>query len=86
VTWIDILIYVFAASFILMSVAMLFAYRRTGYYGLFMMAITYGAAAGLAIAVSHWWPLVLGYALVWLLKFLGLDPDKHVAPPPPEKK
>jgi hypothetical protein len=72
---VTIIIYVFSASFVLMSVAMLFAYRRTGYYGLFMMGLTYGASAGLALALMHWWPLILGYALVWVLKWLGLDPD-----------
>ena len=73
-----IIIYVFSASFVLMSVAMLFAYRRTGYYGLFMMGLTYGASAGLAIVLVHWWPLILGYALVWVLKLLGLDPDSEL--------
>ena len=73
-----IIIYVFSASFVLMSVAMLLAYRRTGHYGLFMMGLTYGASAGLALVLMHWWPLVLGYALVWVLKLTGLDPDSEL--------
>ena len=69
-----IIIYVFAGSFGLMSLALFFAYRRTAHYGMFLMGITYGAAAGLAIVLTHWWPLVVGFILVWILKLLGLDP------------
>ena len=71
---VTIIIYVFSASFILMTVALLFAYRRTGHYGLFLMGLTYGASAGLAIVLTHWWPLIVGFILVWILKMLGLDP------------
>ena len=77
-TWVHLLTYVFAGAFIMMSVAMLLAYRRTGHYGLFMMGMTYGASGGLAIVLLHWWPLALGYVLVWVLKFLGMDPDREI--------
>ena len=77
-TWMHLLVYVLSASFVLMAVAMLLAYRRTGHHGLFMMGMTYGASGGLAIALMHWWPLVLGYVLVWVLKALGLDPDRDI--------
>ena len=77
-TWVHLLVYVLSASFVMMAVAMLLAYRRTGHYGLFMMGMTYGASGGLAVLLMHWWPLVLGYTLVWMLKLLGLDPDKEI--------
>jgi hypothetical protein len=77
---VTILIYVFSASFILMTLALFFAYRRTGHYGMFLMGLTYGASAGLAIVLTHWWPLVLGFVLVWILKLLGLDPGTNIHP------
>jgi hypothetical protein len=71
----EIIIYIFAASFIFMALALIFTYRRTKHYGVFLLGLTYGAAAALAIVVMHWWPLVAGFVLVWLLRLLGLDPD-----------
>ena len=83
---IAIIVYIFAASFILMTVALFFAYRRTGHYGLFLLGLTYGASAGLAIVLTHWWPLVVGFVLVWILKLLGLDPGWEMQPPPQPPK
>ena len=77
---VTIVIYVFASSFFLMTVALLFAYRRTGHYGMLLMGITYGASAGLAVTLTHWWPLVTGFGLVWMLKLLGLDPGTNIYP------
>jgi hypothetical protein len=70
----NIVIYVFSASFILMSLALLFTYQRTKHYGLFLMGLVYGASAGIAIVMVDWIPLVVGFALVWVLKLMGLDP------------
>jgi len=75
---VTIIIYVFSASFILMMLALFFAYRRTGHYGMFLMGLTYGASAGLAIVLTHWWPLLAGFVLVWILKLLGLDPGADI--------
>jgi 4-hydroxybenzoate polyprenyltransferase len=71
----EIIIYIFAASFIFMALALMITYRRTKHYGVFLLGLTYGAAAGLAIVLTHWWPLAAGFVLVWLLRLLGLDPD-----------
>jgi len=71
----DIFIYIFSASFVFMAVALMMVYRRTRHYGAFLLALTYAAAAALAVVLMHWWPLVAGFVLVWVLRFLGLDPD-----------
>jgi hypothetical protein len=71
----EILIYLFAASFIFMAAALMLTYRRTRYYGVFLLALTYAAAAVLAVVLTHWWPLAAGFVLVWVLRLLGLDPD-----------
>ena len=73
-----IVIYLFASLFVVLSVMMLWAYRRLRHFGLFVMALTYGIAAILAFTMLEWWPLVAGYGLVWLLKFIGLDPDTDI--------
>ena len=45
------------------------------------MGLTYGASAGVAIVLTHWWPLVAGFVLVWLLRLAGLDPDTQRGSP-----
>lgn len=77
----NLIIYVFSASFILMALALLFTYQRTRHYGVFLLGLTYGAAAAIALVLMHWWPLVAGFALVWVLKFMGLDPGMKTLPP-----
>ncbi len=71
----QIVIYLFSALFILMALAVLFAYTRIGHYGLLLIGLTYGASAGLALVLMHWWPLTAGFALVWGMKMLGLEPE-----------
>ena len=73
----------FGGLFIVLSSAMLYAFYRDRNFGLFIMGVTYGASGVLAIALPHWWPLVAGFVLVWLLKLLGLEPS---AEPPTESK
>ena len=70
-----IVIYFFAASFVFMAAALMLTYRRTRHYGVFLLGLTYAASAVLAVVLTHWWPLAAGFVLVWVLRFLGLDPD-----------
>ncbi|MBM3358767.1 MAG: hypothetical protein FJY54_13720 [Betaproteobacteria bacterium] len=69
-----IIIYVVAGLFFLISMALFFAHGRTRHPGLLLMGITYGGSAVLAILLMHWWPLVVGFVLVWVLRMLGLEP------------
>ncbi len=77
----EIIIYFFAASFVFMALALMITYKRTRHYGVFLMGLTYGAAAAIAIVLTHWWPLVAGFVLVWLLRLAGLDPDTQRGSP-----
>jgi hypothetical protein len=81
----EIIVYLFAASFIFMALALMLTYRRTRHYGVFLMGVTYGASAVIAIMLMHWWPLVAGFVLVWVLRLLGLDPDTRREEPPQEQ-
>lgn len=76
--WLNLAIYLFASLFVVVSIMMLWAYRRLRHFGLFIMALAYGISAVLAFTLLHWWPLVAGYGMVWLLKFIGLDPDTDI--------
>ncbi len=77
----NIIIYVFSASFILMAAALAFAYHRTRHPGMVIMATTYAVSGGLALLIPHWWPLLAGFALAWALKLMGLDPGTKIQPP-----
>ena len=78
----EIIIYFFAASFIFMALALMITYKRTRHYGVFLLGLTYGAAAVVAIVLTHWWPLVAGFVLVWMMRLAGLDPDTQRGNPP----
>jgi len=41
---------------------------------MFIMAMTYAASGLLAFGLPHWWPLVTGFVLAWMLRMLGLEP------------
>ena len=73
-------IYFFASAFVVLSGGMLFAYYRTRHFGIFIMAVTYAASGLLAFSLMHWWPLVTGFVLAWLLRMLGLEPKVELAP------
>lgn len=71
-------IYIVGGVFIALACAMLYVFYRSHHFGMFLMGVTYSASGILAIALPHWWPLLAGFVMVWLLRFMGLEPD--VAP------
>ena len=73
-------IYFFAGAFIVMAAGMFFAYYRSRHFGIFIMAVTYAASGLLAYSIPHWWPLVAGFVLAWVLRMLGLEPKVEMAP------
>jgi len=73
-------VYCFAALFISMGVAIFFAFLRQRHYGLLLIGITYVASAIAAIAMTEWWPLVAGFALAWVLRAMGMEPEPDNAP------
>lgn len=70
----NLFIYVISGLFILLALALLFAFHRTRHPGLALMSSTYGSAAVLALMLMHWWPLAAGFGLAWVFRLLGLDP------------
>ncbi len=76
VAWV---VYSFALMFGCWGLALFFAYSRTKHHGLLLLGITFLASGVAAAALTHWWPLVAGFAASWALRGMGMDP-----PPPPE--
>ena len=68
-------IYLISALFVLMSVGLFINYYRARRLGMLLMGLVYGNAAGLAVVLTHWWPLAAGFVLAWVLRLLGFDPD-----------
>ena len=75
-----IVIYIFSGLFILLSLALLFAYYRARQPGLALMSSVYGTTGILALMLMHWWPLAAGFVLAWVLRLLGLDPGPNPEP------
>jgi hypothetical protein len=70
-------IYAVSVLFILLSSTMLYVFYRQRDFGLLVLGVTYGVSGVLAIALPHWWPLAAGFVLVWVLKWLGLEPGSE---------
>jgi hypothetical protein len=66
-------IYVFAAFFIVLGAMMFYVFYRERHFGVFLMAMTYTMSGLLAIVLPHWWPIVAGFVMAWMLKVLGLE-------------
>jgi hypothetical protein len=69
----QIMILFFAAFFAFMAVVLMITYLRTRDALVFVIAVTYGVSAGLTVALTHWWPLITGFTLIWILRLLWLD-------------
>ncbi len=72
-------VYSFALMYGCWGLALLFAYTRSKNMGLLLLCVTFLAAAITAAVVTHWWPLLAGFAIAWVLRAMGMDP-----PAPPE--
>jgi hypothetical protein len=74
---VHILVYIVAAIFILLAAGLVFAYVRHRQPGTLLMAVSYGASAGAALAYMAWWPLVAGFIIAWALRLSGLEPGSR---------
>ena len=81
-------IYVFAVLFIGLGAAMFYVFYRERHFGMFLMGMTYSMSGLLAMALPHWWPLIAGFVMAWMLKMLGLEmgPEEVAGARPPEQR
>jgi hypothetical protein len=74
-TRVHIVVYIVGGLFLALAFALCFAYYRTRHSGLLLMAGAYGLSGALAIGHVHWWPLVVGFIVVWVFRFMGYEPE-----------
>ena len=67
-------VYSFALMYVCWGLALGFAFMRTKQHGLLMLGITFIASGILAVVMKHWWPLLAGFAMTWVLRAMGMDP------------
>jgi hypothetical protein len=72
---VHIVVYIFAGLFFALALGLCFAYYRSRHPGLLLMAGAYGLSSALALGHMHWWPLVAGFVVVWVFRFMGFDPE-----------
>jgi len=63
-----------------MGLMLFFAFSRNKHKGLLLLGCTYVAAALVAVVLKEWWPLVAGFAIAWVLRAMGLEPEGEVSP------
>ncbi|MBS1218364.1 MAG: hypothetical protein H6R21_1497, partial [Proteobacteria bacterium] len=71
---VSIVIYICAALFVLLALALVFTWWRSRHPGALLLAATYAMSAALALMLHTWWPLVIGFLSAWSLRLMGLDP------------
>jgi hypothetical protein len=74
----QIVIYVIAAVFVALAIALVFTWWRQRHIGALLRALTYLIAAGLSVYLDEWFPLAIGFLSAWSLRLMGLDPGAAV--------
>lgn len=69
-----VVIYILAAASIMLAIGGLVTYAHSKHIGLLLSSIVSIGFSILAIVLVHWWPLVVGFGLNWVLRLLGFDP------------
>lgn len=64
----DIIIYVLAGLSIILAVGGLVAWEQSKNTGLLISSIVSIGFSATAIILPHWWPLVVGFAINWMIK------------------
>ncbi|MFO0442068.1 MAG: hypothetical protein ACK5ZW_15860 [Betaproteobacteria bacterium] len=77
-----LVIYVCSGLFFLRALALVFTWWRGRHPGALLLALTYSCAAGTALVMQHWWPLVIGFLSAWALRLMGMDPGQGAGKSP----
>lgn len=72
-----IVIYVLAGISILLAIGGLSSYPQTKHPGLLLSSLVSIGFSVLGILLVHWWPLLVGFAINWGLRPLGMDPGSR---------
>ena len=71
----SIFIYIVAGIFIVLPIGGIYSYTQTKHRGLLIGSLVAIGFSVLAIVLVRWWPLIAGFAALWGLRLLGLDPS-----------
>ena len=74
-SFLKITLHVVQAIFVILGSSVFSSFVRNGNIKLLMASIIYLCAAGLSYSFVSWWPLLVGYIMVWFLRFLRFDSD-----------
>jgi hypothetical protein len=70
-----IVFYVFVGLFLFISLGNASAYSASKHIGTLLASVVFGAAAIAAVMTGSWWPMGLGLAMAFALRWMGLDPS-----------
>ena len=73
-------VYSLAAVFVLLGGGIFYAFFRNRHRGLLLLGMTYVVSAFVAVVKIQWWPLAVGFAVVWVLRGMGLEPEPEQLP------
>jgi uncharacterized membrane protein len=69
-----VLLYIIAGLFLLMSIGLFSGFAASQNLGLLLGGLAYGVGGAVALALTSWWPLVVGLLLAFLLRTIGSRP------------
>lgn len=68
-------LHIIQAIFVVMAAGVFVTYRASLFLPYLIAALIYGGAALASFMMGSWWPLLIGFALTVIMKFVGLDPS-----------
>jgi len=72
----DIALKIIQAFFYLIASGLFFNFVFSGQFGVLLASFVFGGGAYASFTLDAWWPLLAAFVLSWVLRLLGLDPNK----------
>ena len=69
-----IVFYIINGIFVVMGLGALSSYAASKHIGLLLAGIVFLAAATASACLDSWWPLLIGFVVLWILRLVGFDP------------
>ena len=69
-----VLLFIVAGLSALSCFGLLSAFWYSRHLGVLLAAIVCGVSAVAMVCLDSWWPLLVGFLLLWLLRLTGGDP------------
>ncbi|MGB5035371.1 MAG: hypothetical protein WBQ66_02130 [Blastocatellia bacterium] len=70
-----LLLYLVAGICMTLGFGGLVAFATSRHIGVLLGALVFIGSGVAAIVLVAWWPFLVGFVVVWALRFLGLDPE-----------